>query len=183
MLFYGRKPNNYLLVSYLAPLKILQLLLDFLGRTLLPSLDFCQGMNMSNFFSKKFVMVMGVVYQIWYSWVEQKVICRCCRGQFCRNRLTILPSIWRNKCIQQTFLSSFFTVGILRDFVRSHLADADLPFYLCKCAVGNTWPYFTKSVCSCDVYGIVWCHERWPGEGFFLPKCGLRMQRRYNLLT
>uniref|UniRef100_A0A8C6JIT9 Uncharacterized protein n=1 Tax=Melopsittacus undulatus TaxID=13146 RepID=A0A8C6JIT9_MELUD len=59
-----------------------------------------------------------------------------------------------DRYVLQGFFHPSETVGILRAFVRSHLADAELPFYLCECAVGNIWPYFTKPVPSCGVYGI-----------------------------
>uniref|UniRef100_A0A669PYQ7 ASPSCR1 tether for SLC2A4, UBX domain containing n=1 Tax=Phasianus colchicus TaxID=9054 RepID=A0A669PYQ7_PHACC len=39
--------------------------------------------------------------------------------------------------ILQGFFRPTETVGIVKNFVRSHLADPDLPFYLCECAVAN----------------------------------------------
>ncbi|XP_053939570.1 tether containing UBX domain for GLUT4 isoform X4 [Cuculus canorus] len=44
--------------------------------------------------------------------------------------------------VLQGFFRPTETVGVLRDFVRSHLANADLPFYLCECAIGNICPAF-----------------------------------------
>uniref|UniRef100_A0A8C9EGU0 ASPSCR1 tether for SLC2A4, UBX domain containing n=1 Tax=Pavo cristatus TaxID=9049 RepID=A0A8C9EGU0_PAVCR len=54
--------------------------------------------------------------------------------------------------ILQGFFRPTETVGIVRDFVRSHLADPDLPFYLCECAVANIRPYFVKPVPNRDAY-------------------------------
>lgn len=63
-----------------------------------------------------------------------------------------------------------FTVGVLRDFVRSHLADPELPFYLCKSS-GFLYPLLPLQCRPCTKPGggpspsILWSDALIVGPG------------------